>query len=404
MFLSFNISVFSFNWMLYSPAGIHANNILFGAGSNGYTVICTNDGIWVDDGDFYLWNNYTNSLPVLEAIPYDANNILLVMGDGSYSDGIYKFNLSTTSFEVVEFCYIPIFIRYCTANSTYYVGTRYDGMLSSTDGITWLQVPYFEDKAAAAMDFYDEHIVVIQENNVYGTYYSDDGGISWNQSLSDVSLHDIAFDQNGIIYGVFNGISNSSGLYVSNDFGHTWDIEYFTDNINTIGFDVTKALLTGFHGAFAPTEGVAIYDPIANDFAFLNAGLDNKNINKFKVNPVMSSIAIFVCTDNGVYFSNDYYTAVEKNEFSLPESKAYMEDNFPEPFINNTLINYYLPENTNGKIVVNDMFGRVIAEYELVIGENTLEIENQDWAPGVYSYGMLVNGKAIEYKKMIITQ
>ena len=57
-----------------------------------------------------------------------------------------------------------------------------------------------------------------------------------------------------------------------------------------------------------------------------------------------------------------------------------------------------------GKIIVNDMFGRIIAEYKLEVGENTLEIINNDWAPGVYSYGMIVNDKAIEFKKMVITQ
>ncbi len=95
---------------------------------------------------------------------------------------------------------------------------------------------------------------------------------------------------------------------------------------------------------------------------------------------------------------------VKPVDFVLPDSDAYMEDNFPDPFTDYTLINYYLPEEMTGKIIVNDMFGRVIAEYNLKSGENTLEILNKNWAPGVYSYGMIVNDKAIEFKKMVITQ
>jgi hypothetical protein len=91
-------------------------------------------------------------------------------------------------------------------------------------------------------------------------------------------------------------------------------------------------------------------------------------------------------------------------DFVTPDSDAYMEDNFPDPFTDYTLINYYLPEEMTGKIIVNDMFGRIIAEYQLEVGENTLEIINNNWAPGVYSYGMIVNNKAIEFKKMVITQ
>jgi len=91
-------------------------------------------------------------------------------------------------------------------------------------------------------------------------------------------------------------------------------------------------------------------------------------------------------------------------DFVMPDCDAYMEDNFPDPFPDYTLINYYLPQEMTGKIIVNDMFGRIIAEYKLEVGENTMEIINNDWAPGVYSYGMIVNDKAIEFKKMVITQ
>ena len=90
--------------------------------------------------------------------------------------------------------------------------------------------------------------------------------------------------------------------------------------------------------------------------------------------------------------------------FVTPEDDAYMEDNFPDPFYDKTLINYYLPENMKGNIVIKDIFGRTIRDYELYEGENTLEIENENWAPGIYNYGMFINGNAIDYKKMIITQ
>ena len=95
---------------------------------------------------------------------------------------------------------------------------------------------------------------------------------------------------------------------------------------------------------------------------------------------------------------------VQNTDFVMPDNDAYMEDNFPDPFTDQTLINYYLPKDMEGKIIVNDMFGRIINEYNLKEGEHTLEIINQNWAPGIYNYGMFVNGKAIEFKKMVITQ
>ncbi len=56
-----------------------------------------------------------------------------------------------------------------------------------------------------------------------------------------------------------------------------------------------------------------------------------------------------------------------------------------------------------GEITVNDMYGKTIANYKLLEGENTLEIINNNWAPGIYTYAMFANGKLIEVKKMVIT-
>ncbi|MDD3741129.1 MAG: T9SS type A sorting domain-containing protein [Bacteroidales bacterium] len=91
-------------------------------------------------------------------------------------------------------------------------------------------------------------------------------------------------------------------------------------------------------------------------------------------------------------------------EFELPETDAYIEDNFPDPFFDKTVVNYYLPIGSTGKITIIDMFGQIIEEFELPEGENSFEITSKDWAPGVYSYTYFVNGSIIDYKKMVITQ
>jgi hypothetical protein len=90
--------------------------------------------------------------------------------------------------------------------------------------------------------------------------------------------------------------------------------------------------------------------------------------------------------------------------FTLPETDAWIEDNFPNPFTNETLINYYLPEETQGQIIVSDMFGKTVVKYNLNYGENTLTVKSLDWSPGVYNYNFIVGDKIIEVKKMIVTQ
>jgi hypothetical protein len=84
------------------------------------------------------------------------------------------------------------------------------------------------------------------------------------------------------------------------------------------------------------------------------------------------------------------FSLVKDVVFTIPDTDAWVEDNFPNPFTDETLINYYLPEESTGSIVVIDMYGREIAFFNLTNGENTLIIKSQDWAPGVYSYSFIV--------------
>ena len=389
LLVSLCMTGFGINWTLYGPAGVHANNILFGAGNHNYTVICTNNGVCVNNGVASAWNTVTFGLPVWEAIPYDTNNILLVLGAGSYSDGIYKFNLTTNTFNVIEWLYIPTFIKYSTNNNKYYVGSRYNGMLCSADGITWDTISYFQSKGCSDMDFYGQHIVVTQENNIYATYYSNNGGSTWNQSSSNIPIHALAFDQNGILYGVFTGNSNSSGLYISNDFGCSWNMEQFIDNMNTVGFDVMNNLFTGFHGALAPYGGVAIYDTLGNNFSFLNTNLPNKNINKFKINPIMSSITIFACTDSGVYFCNDYLSSINNNNF--PENNVNI---YPNPAKEKIIIES-LDKST---IEIFNTQGQIIKKYALTSKKAMINISKL--SSGVYLIRVKTN-KGATIKKFV---
>ena len=373
LFTTLYLTMFSINWLPFGPQGIHANNILFGAGDSAYTVICTNQGVCVNNGPGYTWNMFTYSIPAWEAIPYDSSSVLLAMGNGSYSDGIYRYDLINNTFNVLAWVPFSTFIKYCPFNNTYYAGSRYYGLLSSVDGIQWDTVPFFKNRGCAAMDIYGQHIVVTQENNIYATYYSDDGGVTWTQSMSNIPIHDLSFDQNGTLYGVFTGQSNSSGLYLSHNFGHTCNMEYYIDNMNVVGFDVMGNLFTGFHGALPPYEGVAVYDTLSNYYSLLNAGLPNKNINRFKFNPVMSSIAIFVCTDSGVYLCNDYLTILNNN---YPEDKSVKI--YPNPA--HEKIKIELTEKADIEII--NQYGQIIENPGLVYSKSVLDISTL--SAGVY--------------------
>ena len=391
---------FAYNWQGYGPANVDANNICFNV-CGGHTIICASNGIYVDSSNGN-WNFYSCSgLPVWEAIGFDSVNILLVMGNGSYSDGIYKFNLTNHQFNVVEWYYIPTFIKFNPNNNLYYVGSRYNGMLSSTDGIQWDAVPYFVNKGAAAMDFYNDHITVAQENNIFATYYSNDGGITWNQSTSNIPIHDLAYDFNGKLYGVYTGVSNSSGLYSSNDGGITWTIESWSDNINTVGFDVTGNVFAGWHND--PYNGIAMFTTqTMPPWTPYDSGLPNKNVNKIKYNPILSTTTIYCCTDSGVYRLNDYWTGIN----DIKNSPAFTLSNYPNPFSSHTTIEYTMPEKstTQASLIITDTKGQKVKELNLDCSKGThqAELNASSLNSGIYYYTLKIDGYAISRKMICI--
>ena len=91
-----------------------------------------------------------------------------------------------------------------------------------------------------------------------------------------------------------------------------------------------------------------------------------------------------------------------KTENSIKEDiVSYLGENYPDPFSGNTIIPYYLPENDKGEMVIRDVTGREINRYNLQDGDNELNIYSRDWQCGIYFYGMVINGTAVECRKMI---
>lgn len=393
LFLLAPVCGFSYNWTLYSPDSIHANDVYFNA--FGHDVICTNLGLCINDGPSYTWVNYNYNMPVLDAIPFpDSTDVLLcMMGNGSYSDGLYSFNMNTHVYHVVEWVPFATFVRYNSANDTYYAGSRYNGLYTSTDGLNWDTIPYFNSRGCADIDFFENHIAAIQENNIFATFYSHDGGVNWAQSTSTTPLHDLAYRSSGKLYGVFTGMSNSSGLYSSSDYGETWDLEQYEDDINVVGFDVVGNIFTGWHSSTYST-GVAIYDTSAYSFTFYNNGLGNTDINRFCINIILSSITIFVCTDSGVFYCNDYLSSIQQHTQPLTESVNV----FPNPSSGNVSLSISPDiELKDAEMELYNAAGDRVLSKHINAYENTIPLNGIK--PGIYyysvrnKYGKISSGK-----------
>jgi len=87
-------------------------------------------------------------------------------------------------------------------------------------------------------------------------------------------------------------------------------------------------------------------------------------------------------------------------------STARLEQNAPNPFNQNTVIKYYLPQSTGNAIInITDMNGRLIKTIPVTAkGNGQLTLEGGQLTTGIYQYSLISNGKLVDTKKMVLTK
>jgi hypothetical protein len=84
--------------------------------------------------------------------------------------------------------------------------------------------------------------------------------------------------------------------------------------------------------------------------------------------------------------------------------KPLLFQNQPNPFVANTVIRYYLPQNvTDASIQVSSSNGQVLKIISLLqSGNSSISIDVNQLKPGEYLYSLIIKGKLIDTKKMTI--
>ena len=85
-------------------------------------------------------------------------------------------------------------------------------------------------------------------------------------------------------------------------------------------------------------------------------------------------------------------------------STARLEQNAPNPFNQNTMIKYYLPQNTGNAVInISDTNGRVVKTIPVTVkGNGQLTLEGGQLAAGIYQYSLIANSKLLDTKKMVL--
>lgn len=80
-----------------------------------------------------------------------------------------------------------------------------------------------------------------------------------------------------------------------------------------------------------------------------------------------------------------------------------LNQNVPNPFAEQTEINYFIPESViNAKLIFYDQSGKILKEYEINHkGEGKLKVYGEDLSSGIYSYTLVIDGTSFDTKRMV---
>jgi hypothetical protein len=359
----------AYEWSVYGLETGEINNMCFLENVNYQEIICASNGFYIFENSEWLLYSYGN-LPVwnVYADLSGTGDLIMIMGDGSYSDGVYLFTLDISEFTILEWFTYPAFLLRSEFSGTYYVGGS-NGLIKSNDGINWESVTFFEGKNCHAMAIYGEQIIVTANEN--DIYYSTNNGEEWLESLSNLLITDMDFDQSGKLYAIFPDMSWSSGLWSSDDFGATWFVEFWDNMLSSVFITLEEKIFVGWQEP-AANEGLALWDAEQEELHFFNNGLPNLNINTITYCPFIDYPNIICCTDDGSYMLTDYnITSAQENLFGTD----FNLKNYPNPFYSATMISFELSaaEAENSQLMIYNVKGQLVKDLSQNLQNNFLE-------------------------------
>jgi hypothetical protein len=84
------------------------------------------------------------------------------------------------------------------------------------------------------------------------------------------------------------------------------------------------------------------------------------------------------------------------------DNKLKVTKIYPNPANEAAYIDYQVNETTKAKIIIRNILGRVVDEFDLSKVNNQIKINTSSWESGVYFYTLSINGKPQKAKKLIV--
>lgn len=91
------------------------------------------------------------------------------------------------------------------------------------------------------------------------------------------------------------------------------------------------------------------------------------------------------------------------NQINNPVDGFALEQNIPNPFSNETLVQYSLPAQIkSASMVVYDLTGKQLKSFPLENGSSSITITSESLSSGIYIYSIVADGKIMDSKRMVV--
>ena len=98
-------------------------------------------------------------------------------------------------------------------------------------------------------------------------------------------------------------------------------------------------------------------------------------------------------------------SASAQNAKAVSLTDVSLEQNMPNPFAATTSIGYNIPHSfTTARIIITDQNGKVIKQLNVSGGKGVVNVDATTLSSGVYSYSLIVDGKKITTKQMVLNK
>ncbi len=300
----------------FTCANLQQMPLSFGAVYNGQPCIFVEV-----DGEWQRFD--TQNLPVKSIYVQSSNNLLVALGDGTDSDGLYSFDLDSHQWNLIQWFSDPNFVKFNPVNSLYYLGDN-TGLYQSDNVSAWQHINSIGSGQSNSLDFYENYLVVNCGSQVF---YSADSGVSWSQANGN-NLSDFHYTADTYLFSVMHVGSDSDGIWCSADFGQSWFACHYCSCVCELGPDFNGCLTIGRSESDVPAQYVALYHP-GEQICFCNHVSLDSPVKQLDLFPWVDTPSFYVVNGQGCFIITDFLT--DNEDALIPELLRPNLSVYPNP-------------------------------------------------------------------------